>query len=131
MKTNRFVLVVVALGVATMMWGMSGIGTEYGATDPITGLESGEKLEQAAEDSPVHENGSFNGSAKGGSEDNIVGLIISGTQALVSFTVMVGLLPAELMNLGFPKWFAMPVGLATQAIVGIGIVQFATNRVFH
>lgn len=132
MRTIKPTLIVVALGVATMMWGVSGFGSLYGQTDPVSGLESGENLRAISDESAVSENGSFNASAKGADEsDNIVGMIISGTQAVISFAGSVALLPWELMRIGFPRWFAFPLGLSAQAVVGIGIIQFATNRVYH
>lgn len=131
MRTIYPTLFVVALGVATLMWTMSGAGALYGQTDPISGMQSDDALQQQANNSAASDGGEFNGSAKGGDSDNIVGLIISGTQAIVSFAGSVALLPAEIERLGFPWWFAFPIGASAQAIVGIGIVQFAANRVYR
>jgi hypothetical protein len=131
MRTIYPTLIVVALGVATLMWGLSGFGAIYGATDPVSDLESGNELEAQANNSAVSGDGSFNGSAQGADSDNIVGLIVSGTQAITGFAGAVALLPWEIQRLGFPYWFAFPMGLSAQAIVGIGVVQFAANRVYR
>jgi hypothetical protein len=131
MRTAKIVLVVAALGTATLMWGISGFGSLYGTDNPVDGLQSGERLEKQANQSAVSENGSFDSSAEGADEGDIVGIIISGTSALVSFASMAALLPFELQQLGFPRYFAYPIGLLAQAIVGIGVVQFAANRVFR
>lgn len=122
------ILFVLALGVAALIWGMSGMGSIYGTQDPVSGSQAGGELEDASNDSAVG-GGSFNGSASGETSDGgIVGIIISGISFIVSFASMVGLLPFELMNLGFPNYFAIPIGLLSQALIGLGIVQFATNR---
>jgi len=132
MRTLYPILVVVALGTATLIWGISGFGDIYGQDDPIEGSNAGDQLRQQADDSAASDNGSFNASARSGTEnDNIVGVILSGISFIVSFATMVALLPLELMNLGFPAYFAAPVGLLAQAIVGVGIVQFATNRYYR
>lgn len=121
---------VLALGFATVVWGLSGAGAIYGVSDPISGMESGDALNETSNDSAVSDGGSFNGSASAGDagDTGIVGIIISGIGFIVGFVSMVGLLPLELMNLGFPSYFAIPVGVLAQALVGVGIVEFATNR---
>ena len=62
-------------------------------------------------------------------EGSIVGLIVSGTQAIFTFVGTVVLLPAELNNLCMPWWLAYPVGLVLQVVATITAIQFAVNRV--
>jgi hypothetical protein len=126
-RTAKIVLVVAAIGTASLMWGLSGFGALYGQSDPVGGLSSGDAVSAQANASAVSENGSFSGAASA-SDDSIVGLIISGTSTLVAFAGMVALLPVELSALGLPFWFAYPIGLIAQALVGLGIVQFAAGR---
>lgn len=130
-QSARTVLVVAALGAAALMWGLSGFGALYGAADPVGDLQSGDEIETQGNQSAVVEGGSYDASAEGASDDSIVGLIVSGTGAVTDFAGMVALLPFELQRLGFPYWFAWPLGVLAQAIVGIGIVQFASGRVFR
>jgi len=129
MRTIKIVLIVAALGTASLMWGLSGMGAVYGQSDPVSGLESGDDIKQQGNQSVVS-NGSYDASATGASQDSVVGLIIAGTSRITDFAAMAALLPIELNRLGLPYWLAYPVGLIGQAIVGIGIVQFATNRVW-
>jgi len=122
------VLFVLALGTAALIWGMAGAGNIYGSSDPVDGLNSGSEIVDAKNDSAVG-GGSYNGSAGGDSDGGgIVGLIISGVDAIVSFVSMVALLPWELMKLGLPEYFALPIGFLAQGLVGIGVIEFATNR---
>jgi hypothetical protein len=132
MRTIAPILFVAALGTAALIWGLSGFGAVYGVNDPVSGLESGDALEDQANDSAVSNQGQFNGSADNtDGSDNIVGIVISGISAVVQFATLVAFLPFELQRLGFPFYFAFPLGVLTQAIVGVGVVQFASNRVFR
>jgi hypothetical protein len=124
MKTTYPVLVVMALAVASLMWGMSGIGSLY-TDDRMSEIQSGEDLEKTSENSSVH---GYNASAGPNEGGNIFGLIISGAVRVSRIAGMVVLLPLELYTLGFPWWFAAPVGTLIELIVGIGILEFVTNR---
>jgi hypothetical protein len=120
------------MGTAALIWGLSGAGALYDGGDPVTGLESGDAVRQQGEGSVVAENGTFNTSAQNsGGSDNIVGVVLSGVSYLTEFAALVALLPLELQALGFPVWFAAPIGLLVQALAGIGIVQFAAGRIYR
>jgi len=123
MKTTYPVLIVLALGVAGTMWGMSGIAAIYDG--PQDDLNSREELNESAEGSSVNGYEADAGPNQGG---NIVGLIFSGISRLVALAGLVLILPAEMHNIGFPWWFSLPIGLLAQTLVGIGIVEFATQR---
>jgi hypothetical protein len=123
MKTTYPVLIVLALGVAGTMWGMSGITAMYDG--PQDDLQSQEELNESASSSSVTGYEADAGPNQGG---NIVGLIFSGISRLVSLAGLVLLLPAEMHNIGFPWWFSLPIGLLAQTLVGIGIIEFATQR---
>jgi len=132
MRTIKIVLVVAAMGTAALMWGMSGVGAIYGADDPVDGLSSGESVQEQANGSAASEDGNFSASAdNSGGADNIVGVVLSGASAITDFAGMVALLPWELQSLGFPAFFAFPIGFLAQAIAGIGVVQFAAGRVYR
>jgi hypothetical protein len=132
MRTIKIVLVVAAMGTAALMWSMSGVGGIYGTDDPVDGFEAGEKIEKEGNTSAVSEEGNFSASAdNSGGADNIVGVVLSGATAITDFAGMVALLPWELQRLGFPAFFAFPVGFLAQAIAGIGVVQFAAGRVYR
>jgi uncharacterized protein (DUF983 family) len=44
---------------------------------------------------------------------------------------MVVLLPMTLVDLGFPVWFAVPVGAPATIVASIGVIQFVTGRVLR
>lgn len=124
MNTNFAWFLVVALGVSALMWQLSAVDSAIAGSGPADDLQSGDELEAKAPDNPR-----INGSAStSNGESDIVGLVISGAQGVVAFVGMLVLLPLELQRLGFPQWFAYPVGLAVQIIGSIGIIQFASNR---
>lgn len=128
-RTLYPILVVAALGTASLIWGLSGFGAVFMDDDPVNaGENAASDLEGEADDSVASDEGDFNASARSGTEDNIVGVILSGIQGIVGFVTMAALLPVELRRIGFPYYFAYPVGILIQAIVGIGFIQFATGR---
>lgn len=129
-RTISALLFVVALGTATLIWGLSGFGAVYGVNDPVSGLESGDALQEQANDSAASNSGQFNGSAENAGDDttNIVGIVISATSSIADLVTLVALLPWELQRLGFPAYFALPIGALTQLIAGISVLQFASNR---
>lgn len=130
-RTLYPVLLVLAIGTASLIWGFSGVGQIFGNSDPVSGIDAGDSIVDAKNDSAVG-GGSFNGSAEGEtSGGGIVGIIVSGIGFIVGFVAMVGNLPASLMQLGFPEYFAKPIGYLVVALVGLGVVQFATNRVYQ
>lgn len=128
MRTKGPILLVIALGMAAMMWGMAGVDEAY-SSDSIDDLQSADELQSEANQSAV--NDSFEGQAGQTDDGDIVGLIVSGLSSVARFAGMVALLPVELRNLGAPWWFAFPIGVTAQAIVGIGIIQFGTGRLFE
>ncbi len=125
MRTVDPVLVVLAIGVAGAMLGMSGFTAVWGADTPSVDRASDKMNESAEAVSP--NNGPVEGPVSSG-DSSIVGLIANGLGSLVDIAGAVVLLPITLMNLGFPAWFAVPIGSIGEIIVGIGIFEFATNR---
>ena len=125
MRTITPVLLVLAIGTAGMMLGMSGFTAAWGAPAPQTDAAADAVNGSAGSVGPNE--GPVSGPVSTG-DSSIVGLIVSGLSSLVDIAGAVVLLPLTLMNLGFPAWFSVPLGLLAQAIVGIGLVEFATNR---
>jgi len=130
MDTKLPVILVLSLAVGAAMWGGSGIGDEL-TTNPASDLQSQDDFEEEANDSSISDGGEFAGPVASNDEGNIVGLIISGARSIAGIFGLALLLPRELITLGIPAWAAIPLGLLAQIIVGIGIVQFATGRVFR
>jgi len=131
METKYPLFLVMALAAATLIWTLSGVGGLYGAGDPISSGGASEKLEDEANDSAASEGGDLESGTQGSDEGNIVGLVISGVDFIVSFASMVTFLPFKLQEIGAPYFLAYPIGLLAQALVGIGIIQFAANRVYE
>jgi len=83
--------------------------------------------EQASVDEDT-ENSGLAGDVTGDNEPTIVGLAISAGSFVTELVVAVGLLPVALMRLGFPQYFAVPVGSIAQVIAFVGLAQFVTGR---
>lgn len=124
------VLLVLSLGAAITMYQMAGVGAALGLGGPDDYRTDDELQSQAGDLNPNGTNGdpALEGSASQ-QEGSIVGLIINGASAVFTFLGAVILLPLEMNNLGFPWWFAFPVGLILQIHAGITGVQFTVNRV--
>lgn len=132
MRTIPIVAFVLALGVAFAIISGSGIGAsifgvegqDAGTQDALNDSTNETKLEE-------EDGGGISGSVLGDNEPTIVGLVLSAGSAVVSVATAVVLLPLVLSNLGFPVYFAAPVGLFAQIVVGIGVFQFVTGRVWE
>jgi len=125
MRTIAPTFAVLALAVAGMMLGMSGFSAAWGAPAPQTDRAQDDLNSSAADLAP--ESGPVSGPVSA-ADSSIVGLLASGVQGAVEVAGAVALLPVTLINLGFPAWFAVPLGLVAYILTGIGIVEFATNR---
>lgn len=128
MRTIYPMIVVLAIAVASIMFAMSGVGALFGE-DPTTS-SAGDDLEDRKNESAVQdaEDGDDGLGLDGSSSSDLIGFIINGGQAIVSSAVLVVKLPLALRNIGFPVWFAFPLGLVSQVIVSIGIMQFISGR---
>jgi len=132
MDTKYPLFLVMALAGATLIWSMSGIGALYGQTDPIgSDSQAAEQLREQANKSAATENGSFESTGRQSGDGTIVGTVISGGKFIVNFGTIVTHLPDELMKLGFPSYFAGPLGILSQALIGIGIVQLLSDRIYR
>ena len=125
MRTLAPIMIVLCIGVAGSMIGMSGFADAWGSPDVET-TAAEEELEENAE-SVNPETGSAEGPVSSG-ESSIVGIVVDGSRSLVNIAAATVLLPATLMNLGFPAWFALPIGSIAYLVAGVGVIEFATNR---
>lgn len=125
MRTIAPMMAVLALAVAGMMLGMSGFSAAWGAPAPQTDRAQAELNNSSADLAP--ESGPVSGPVSA-ADSSIVGLISSGLTGAVEVGGAVALLPVTLINLGFPAWFSIPLGLVAYIITGLGIIEFATNR---
>lgn len=125
MRTTAPVMIVLALGVSGMMLGMSGFEQAWGAPAPDTSAAQSEVNGSAADVDP---SGQPISGPVSSADSSTVGLIASGLGTVTDVAGAVVLLPLTLMNLGFPAFFAIPLGGLAQLIAGIGIIEFAVNR---
>ena len=126
MRSKSMLGVVLAFGVAFSLIAGSGIGAAvFGATPGDA--ETARTLEDVSGDATVDadsETGGLSADVAGDNEPTLVGVAISGGQFAASLVGAVALLPVTLMRLGFPSYFAVPVGGVAQIIAFIGLIQF-------
>ena len=127
MRSKSVLGVVLAFGVAFALLSGSGIGSAVFGEDP-GGAETTRALDEIADEAAVDgdedEPGGLTADVGGDSEPTLVGVAISGGQFAAQLVGAVALLPVTLMRLGFPTYFAIPVGGVAQVIALIGLVQF-------
>lgn len=119
------VMLVFALGTSGMMLGMSGFTQAWGAEPPRTAAAQEEVKKSSEQLKPQNKP---NTGPVSEADSSVVGLISSGLSSLTNIAGAVVLLPQTLINLNFPAWFAVPVGLIPHTLVGISLIEFATNR---
>jgi hypothetical protein len=114
-----------AFGLAFALLSGSGIGAAVFGESPGD-AETTRTIDDVANQSSVDESdeGGLQSDVTGDNEPTLVGLAISGGKFLVGLVGAVALLPLTLMNLGFPAYFALPVGGIAQIIAFVGLVQF-------
>ena len=130
MQSKTVLGVVLAFGVAFSLLAGSGIGAAVFGESP--GDETTvETLEDISSDADVDQDGDGTGlgaDVAGDNEPTLVGLAISSGQFGVQLVAAVALLPLTLVRLGFPNYFAIPVGGVAQIIAFLGLAQFVSGR---
>lgn len=125
MRGTPFVLIVLVLGASAGMVTASGLAGVWGSPPPQVDDASGQLNDSASDLRPS--SGPVEGPVSS-SESDVVGLIVSGLGAITNMAGAVALLPLTLIQLGFPAWAGVPIGLLAQTVVGVSIIEFATNR---
>ena len=124
MRTTPVIALVLAFGVAFALMSGSGIGQAVFGENPGE-AESASTLEDISEDVSVQEDeGGVSADVAGDNEPTLVGFAISGGQFILQTVAAVALLPITLTRLGFPSYFAIPMGGLAQIIATIGLYQF-------
>ncbi|MFP4218493.1 MAG: hypothetical protein ACLFR6_06610 [Salinarchaeum sp.] len=122
--------VVLCFGIAFALLSGSGIGADIFGENPGD-AESSETLEDISSDAEVDEEGDGEGlsaDVSGDDEPTVTGVVLAGGQFAVQLVGSVALLPITLTRLGFPSYFAVPVGGVAQIIAFIGLAQFIGGR---
>jgi hypothetical protein len=125
MRTITPVLLVFAIAAASLMLAGSGFAGAWGAEPPQTAAAQSQLNQSAGQANP--NDNPISGPVSSG-ESDIVGLIANGLGSIVDFAGAVILLPITLVQMGFPKWFAYPLGSVAYIIAGVGVIEFGTNR---
>lgn len=125
MRASFAVALALSLAMAGLFMTGSGFNAAVGADDRAPTIS--DQLEEKAESGDT----SFSSSARSEDDGSIAGFIISGTQDVVGLIWMVVAMPATLRELGFPEWFAYPLGLGFYVITALGVAQFASGRIFR
>jgi hypothetical protein len=128
MRTTLPLVIVLAMMITAGFFAGSGFNGLVDGEANIDPVET--EVEQRAEESATG-SGNFTASRSGGDDGSIVGLVVGGAEDLFEFTALIALLPITLQQLGFPDWFAFPIGAVLQIIVSIGVLQFVTGRVYR
>lgn len=68
---------------------------------------------------------------RGRGESSIVGIVIGSASVIRDLVGLALLLPIKLESIGFPRWFAFPVGSVLEIVLIVGFVQFVTGRVWQ
>jgi hypothetical protein len=129
MDTKNVLGVVLAFGVFFALLAGSGVGASIFGASPGE-AESSRTLEDISDEASVdtEEGGGIDADVAGDNEPTIVGVAISGGEFIAQLVGAVALLPLTLVRLGFPNYFAVPVGGGAQVIATIGLFQFVTGR---
>ena len=127
MRTTYPVVVVLAIAMVAAMISMSGFWGAVGLVDDQPAASAAVN-ESAGDYNP---NTGFAGEANTQNDGDIVGLILSGGGDAFDLLGLVNLLPNTLMWLGFPAWFANPLGWAGSILAFLGGVQFVLGRVLQ
>lgn len=124
MHTKNVFGVVICLAVTFALISGSGVGAEiFGQETETTGLD---ELSEAAEENKDPEFSVVSTITQA----PFVGAILQFGGMVRTFVSVVGFLPLYLMRLGFPNWFAAPIGVVAQLIASIGLFQVVTGREF-
>jgi hypothetical protein len=126
MRSKTVLGVVLAFGVAFALLSGSGIGAAIFGESPGD-AETSRTLDDIGDDAGVDSDGEGDGlsaDVAGDNEPTLVGVAISGGQFAAQLVGAVALMPVTLMRLGFPAYFAIPIGGVAQIIAFIGLIQF-------
>jgi len=125
MRSKSVLGVVLAFGVVFSLIAGSGIGAAVFGEDP-SGAETSRTLDEISNESSVDpdDGDGLSADVTGDNEPTLVGVAISGGAFAANLVASVALLPVTLMRLGFPAYFAVPVGGVAQIIAFIGLIQF-------
>jgi hypothetical protein len=130
MRAKSVLGVALCFGLAFSLLAGSGIGAAVFGASPGD-AETARTLDDISNDAevdPDSEGGGIAADVTGDNEPTTVGVAISGGQFIAQLVGAVALLPVTLIRLGFPNYFAVPIGGFAQGIAVIGLYQFVSGR---
>lgn len=123
----------IALVVAFAVTGGIFVGSGYNAAvsgdADTTGVQSA--INDTSQSGAVSGDGQVGGDPRASDDGTIIGFIIQAVSYSMSLAETVLLLPNLLITLGFPGWFASPVGWIVQIAASLAVLQFAVGRVLR
>jgi hypothetical protein len=125
MRATFALALALSMAMAGLFMTGSGFNAAVGQEERVPTIS--EELEEKGNGSSVD----FSSSARSEDDGSIAGFIISGTSEVISMFGMVLLMPLTLRQLGFPQWFAFPIGLGFYVLLTVGVAQFASGRIFR
>lgn len=127
-RTSFLLATVLCIGLTMALFAGSGFNALVtGSQDPGPLADS---VDEQANESVIAEDEDVT-SDRTGSSGSLAGLVLSSARTISEVVGMVSLLPITLQRLGFPRWFAVPLGSVVYIIAGIGVVQFLSGRVLQ
>lgn len=127
-RTAFLLTVALSIGLAMAFFagsGFNGLVTGSQDTGPLS-----EDIKEQGNQSVLNDDENIS-SDRTGSSGSLAGLILSSARAIGEIVGLVSLLPVTLQRLGFPSWFAVPLGSVVYIVAGLGVVQFLSGRVLE
>jgi len=128
MRTLFFAVAILCIGLSGALLTGSGFNALIDAGGSTAGIQ--QQVDTAANNSSVGSEG-LEGSTQGTDDSSIVGIVLSSAGEIARFIGLAVVAPMALISLGFPAWFAIPVGGVVSLIASIGLIQFVTGRVLR
>jgi len=132
MQTSPVLGLVLALGLSFALMAGAGIGpAEFGENPKDS--KAKKTLDEVGNQSEIGDDGEDGGVSAdvgGDNEPTLVGFAISGGKFIKNAVGAIALLPITLTRLGFPDYFAFPVGGLAQFIGTVGLYKFVRTGVF-
>lgn len=129
MRTLYPLAVILCIGLMAAFFAGSGFNAIVGAGGGGAAGEIQENVDGVANESSV--NGSLDGSTQGAGDSTIVGMVLSSAGEIGRILGLIVMMPMTLIDLGFPAWFAIPIGSVVTIIASVGFIQFVTGRTWR
>jgi hypothetical protein len=129
MRTILPVGAVIALGLVLLLFTGSGFNALVTGDANTNSLQ--DQLQDTSNETNVDDSTVVEGSRETSGDGSIVGIAIGGASRLLGIVGLVALLPRTLQQLGFPAWFAVPLGSVASLIAAVGIIQFIAGRIWR